>query len=102
MASDFRIDINDEYCITADSMQYIVNSKGISQGEKTKGQEVLCTEAYLSTFSQCLKFITDRSIRLSDAHSFKDVVSVLNKVNEEILKACTLNGIRANTEPREV
>jgi hypothetical protein len=91
-----RLDINDKYCITSDSFQYVVNVKRVSNSEETKGQEYLTPEAYLPSITQCLKWIVDHSIRTSNTQGFRELQSHLNKIHEDIIKACTVNGLKVS------
>ena len=82
-----RLDINDKYCITSDERQFIVNQKGVAGEEAKKpGEPTLRPVGYFSTVSQCLTFLVNKQVRDSDCKSFKEVVSLIDKLNEEIHK----------------
>lgn len=84
-----RLDINNKYCITSDERQFIVNQKGIAGKEsKNPGVETLRPVGYFGTLSQCLKFLVNKQVLDSDCRSFKDVVSLIQKLNEEIDQVC--------------
>ncbi|MEM5816504.1 MAG: DUF5405 family protein [Desulfitobacterium hafniense] len=79
-----RIDINEKYCITSDEYQYILNTKFVSNGKKTKGQEELKAVAYCSDLNHCLKELVKRQIRESDCTSLRDVVKRIEEIRSEI------------------
>lgn len=85
-----RLDINDKYCITSDEKQFVVNQKGVA-GEDTKnpGEETLRQIGFFETLSQCYKFLINKQIRDSDCRSFKEVISLVRELNEEIDRVCS-------------
>lgn len=97
-----KIDINKDYCITGDSMQWVLNSKRVSDGEKTKGQEIVYPIGFFGSLNQCLNSLVDRELRMSEVESFRDLINVLNRVNEEILTACTIKGYKVSQTSREI
>lgn len=79
-----KIEISDKWVITSDPDQFIVNSRIISQGEKTKGQEILKPEAYLNTLAQCFKWLMRRHVRECEATSFQEVLVAIRSFEERI------------------
>lgn len=84
-----RLDINDKYCITSDERQYVVNQIGATGPEsKEPGTEVLRPLGYFSTLNQCLKYLVNKQVRESDCKSLKEVISLMQKLNDEIDQVC--------------
>ena len=79
--------INIELCnywITSDAHCYIVNRKRVVQKGENAGSEYIQPIGYFTTLEHTAQFIVQQKIRGSNAKSFKEVKTLLEKINQEI------------------
>ncbi len=84
-----RIDINKNYCITADADQMTVNQKSIITKEDSPnfGKENLTALGYFSTLAQCYRYLLHRQIRLSPANGFKEIMDEVGRIEKELMES---------------
>lgn len=79
-----RIELENDYVITSDSYNYVLNKKTISDGEKTKGEEILKPIAYHTTLHMVLKSYTDKVLLSSQATTLKELKNELTTIKDYI------------------
>ena len=83
--------INDEYRITSDSMQYIIQKKFIidKEGSKNNGKIDWRNEAYVPKIQDVLKFFMELGIKenLDNIHVIKEYLDNMSGKFDEFLKA---------------
>ena len=83
-----RIKINENYCITSDERNFILNKVTVGNGEKNKGEIIEKPLSFSSTIQGALKIWSDLDLKASDATSLKELKEVIlkqNKLIEEII-----------------
>jgi len=91
MSTGKLFNINDEYRITSDSYQFIVQKKFIidKEGSKNNGQIDWRNEAYLPQIQDVLRFFMDLGIKenLDDIHMIKEYFDDMTGKFNEFLEA---------------
>lgn len=94
-----RIDISDKFCITSDTNQFIVCTKGAyksdQKGTDTKegakaGDELLTNIGYFSSLRGCFKFLLNHQVRVSDACGFKEILAEIDRIEKELKLAIAI------------
>ncbi len=82
------IKIDDTYSITADSHNYILQEKKISQNEEGKNEEYLTNIGYYTTIDNALKGLLKKEMRKylskDTIQTLKDAVKEFKKIEEKI------------------
>lgn len=79
-----EIKLNDEYRITADDKQYILNKVSVFKEGKNIGKENLVAVSYHTTLESLLKNWCRIDLRQSDCSSFKEVIAYMMQQNKFI------------------
>ena len=77
-----KLRITDQYQITTDEYQYIVNRK-----RTRKGKLDWDAESYHPTFQRALQHIGERLVRGSDAQTFADAIADVENVTTSLSQA---------------
>lgn len=79
-----EIKLNNDYRITADDKQYILNKVTVFKEGKKKGEENVVAVSYHTTLESLLKKWCEIDLRQSDCTSFKEVIQYMTQQNEFI------------------
>ena len=79
-----KLPITDQYQITTDEFQYIVNRKRTRKGKLDWG-----AESYHPTFQGALQHIGERLVRDSNAQTLVDAIADVEKVTTTLSQALT-------------
>ena len=88
-----RIKLDDKYVLTNDETQYMLKEVSISNGEKTKGNEVEKIVGYYSKVEDALKRYYDLLIFKSDAETIPELLTdirVAKRYIETLITAKTI------------
>ena len=82
----FKIDINDKYRITSDTMQVMLiqKSKVTKEGSRNLGAESTKIIGFYHTIPQAFKGLVDQELLESNATSFKEVVEEIRQLKKEL------------------
>ncbi|MDY0929081.1 DUF5405 family protein [Enterobacter sp. CFBP8995] len=75
-----QIDIGDNYVLTADQYQYIVQEKKIVKEGKNAGSEYLSLVGYYPKLSQAITGLIHLDVQLSDVQSLQAMEQHINRV----------------------
>lgn len=93
------IKLDNEYYISSDGTQYILNRKYITQPkqEDKQGKEIISIEGYYSTLKGCAKGYYDKKVKsfvsTSEEQEFTSIVNYMRKIEDEIDR---LIGVKVN------
>lgn len=81
-----EIKLNDDYRITDDPLQYILQRKMI---HKETGKEYWVNEGYYGSFEFLVRGLLNREIHGADIHTLQQIIDVLKASTEEICHSLT-------------
>ena len=79
-----ELKINDNYKITTDSMNYIMNEKQVVKSGKKKGQVKWKSIGYYSSLESLFNNYFDVRLMKSNANGLSEVLKVCKEIKEEI------------------
>ena len=79
-----ELKINDNYKITTDSMNYIMNEKQVVKSGKKKGQVKWKSIGYYSSLESLFNNYFDVRLMKSNANGLSEVLEVCKEIKEEI------------------
>lgn len=87
-----RIEINNQYVITSDRYQFILQEKRTSTSGKNEGKEWLDVVGYYPTISKLVSGLTLHDLLTGDATCFSALETQIERVSKQCLDAFTPNG----------
>lgn len=81
-----QVDINKDWRITTDSMNWILQKRYITQTGKKKGEIRWESEAYCGSLGSLLNHYLDKRTKDNDAGSIAEIVNIIEEVREEIIE----------------
>ena len=82
-----EIQINNDYLITSDSFNYILQKRGIAEKGEKIGSETLKTLGYYSTLENLFNDLISKHLKESKCKNFKEVVDEIRLLKQDIYKA---------------
>lgn len=79
-----NIKLDDNYKITADSRQYILQKISIAKSGENVGEEVATSIGFYRTIEQALKGYKELSIRESDVTAIDEVLGLVRSIDTKI------------------
>ena len=79
-----NLDINKDFRITSDPMQFILQERRERQDGNKKGEEYWNTIGYYSSLETALNDYKTYRIKVSDADGYKQIIELLEKLEKEI------------------
>ena len=86
-----NIKLNDDYCITSDSFQYILNKKEIYQTGKNAGEVRMRALGFYRTMEDVLVGYLQKKALESEAKTIKEYIKDFKEIQEEIKKLMSKN-----------
>lgn len=87
-----RIEINNQYVITSDRYQFILQEKKTAASGKNEGKEWLDAVGYYPTISKLVSGLVLHDLLTEDATRFSALEAQIESVAKQCLDAFTLNG----------
>ncbi|MGY9383347.1 DUF5405 family protein [Citrobacter braakii] len=87
-----RIDINNQYVITSDRYQFILQEKKIATSGKNEGKEWLDVVGYYPTIPKLVSGFALHALLTGDAISFSALETQIERVAKQCLDAFNSNG----------
>lgn len=87
-----RIEINNQYVITSDRYQFILQEKKTATSGKNEGKEWLDVVGYYPTISKLVSGLTLHDLLTGDATCFSELETQIERVSKQCLDAFTPNG----------
>lgn len=79
-----NIQLDDNYRITADSKQYILQEIRVAKEGKNAGEETYSTIGFYGKLSHLLKAYKEVSIRSSEATTMQEVLEIIKNIDKKI------------------
>lgn len=79
-----KLQINEDYRITTDEKNVMLEQRKVYQEGKNKGQEYYNTIGYYGTLEGAFNGMLNHRIRTSDASSYKELIKLVAEVREDI------------------
>lgn len=81
-----QILINENWRVTADHYNYILERKNINQKADSKkfGEEYWVSDGFYSSVEDCFSGYLDKKIKESDVKSIKELIQLVNDTRQEI------------------
>ena len=87
-----RIEINNQYVITSDRYQFILQEKKTATSGKNEGKEWLDVVGYYPTISKLVSGLDLHDLLTGDATCFSALETQIERVSKQCLDAFTPNG----------
>ncbi len=87
-----RIEINNQYVITSDRYQFILQEKKTAASGKNEGKEWLDAVGYYPTISKLVSGLVLHDLLTGDATRFSALAAQIESVAKQCLDAFTSNG----------
>jgi hypothetical protein len=87
-----RIEINNQYVITSDRYQFILQEKKTATSGKNEGKEWLDVVGYYPTISKLVSGLALHDLLAGDATCFSALETQIERVSKQCLDAFTPNG----------
>lgn len=87
-----RIDINNQYVITSDRYQFILQEKKIATSGKNEGKEWLDVVGYYPTIPKLVSGLALHDLLTGDAISFSALETQIERLAKQCLDAFNSNG----------
>lgn len=81
-----EININKDWRITSDSMNYVLQNRKVAKTGKKKGEDVWNNEAYAGHLDGVLRAYLHQRQRESDAKDLKDLVDLIKEIEKELIE----------------
>ena len=79
-----NIDLVDNYVLTSDPHNFILNERLTTQEGKNKGKQYLSVVGFYPTIAQALRGLVTKKLRNSDLTSAKDLLQAHTELTERI------------------
>lgn len=79
------INLTNQWRISTDSLNYILEKKRIGEKGKNAGQEIYTPVAYCSNIQNCINNVLEREIKSAEVESLKALKLHIDKVQAEIV-----------------
>lgn len=81
-----NVELDGNYKITSDSMNYILQERKIVLEGDSKGKEYFTNIGYYNSLNSLLKSYSELSIRNSDAKTIKEILKIVKETKTKIDK----------------
>lgn len=92
-----RIVIDEDYIITSDERNYILNKVSVTETGKNKGEEYQIAVGFYPTFDKALVGYVRKKELKSNATTISEQIEVIRKLNEEIIEWFNTSDSKTNT-----
>lgn len=80
-----KIKLSDDYQLTSDRLQYIIQEKKVVKEGKTQGKEYWDNIGYYSTLQGALDSYVNMRVRISDKNTLTELLAYLKEIKKEVI-----------------
>lgn len=80
-----KIKLSDDYQLTSDRYQYIIQEKKVVKKGKTQGTEYWDNIGYYNTLQGALDSYVNMRVRISDKNTLTELLAYLKEIKKEVI-----------------